>query len=108
MAEQLSAPGDAMNYAITHQVRARLALSSGECEAAERWARSAVEHAFSTDWVGEQADAQLGLARVLSACGQSGDAARKARAALELFEQKGDRPGVRLAGDLIDELGGPA
>ena len=105
IAEQLSAPGDAINYAITHEVRARLALANGECEEAERWARSAVQHALSTDWVGVQADAQLGLARVLRACGRRHDAAREARAALELFDHKGDRPGSRVARALIDELG---
>lgn len=105
MAEQLSAPGDAINYAITHEVRARLALANGQCEAAEQWAESAVQHALSTDWVGVQADAQLGFAHVLSACGRRREASRQARAALELFDQKGDRPGRRVARVLIDELG---
>jgi tetratricopeptide (TPR) repeat protein len=105
MAEQLSAPGEAMNFAMTHEVRARLALASGECESAERWARSAVEHALSADWIGVQADAQLGLARVLSACGRRDEAARAARAALKLFDHKGDRPGIQVARDLIAELG---
>jgi len=108
MAEQLSAPGDAVNYAITHEVRARLALASGSCEAAERWARSAVQHALSTDWIGVQADAQLALARVLCACGRRDAAAREARAAFELFDHKGDRPGSRVARALIDELGASA
>jgi tetratricopeptide (TPR) repeat protein len=105
MAEQLSAPGDAINYAITHEVRARLALRSGDRDAAERWARSAVQHALCTDWVGVQADAQVGLACVLSACGRPDEAAREARAALELFDHKGDRPGAEVARALMDELG---
>jgi class 3 adenylate cyclase/tetratricopeptide (TPR) repeat protein len=105
MAEQLSAPGDAINYAITHEVRARLALANGECDAAERWARSAVQHALRTDWVGVQADARLGLARVLSACGRRDEAVREARTTFELFDYKGDRPGGRLAQALLDELG---
>jgi hypothetical protein len=64
-----------------------------------------VQHAQSTDWVGVQADAQLGLAHVLSACGRRHEAAHAARAALELFDHKGDRPGSRVARALIDELG---
>jgi ATP/maltotriose-dependent transcriptional regulator MalT len=105
MAEQLSARGDAINYAITHEVRAWLALACGEREAAERWARSAVEQAQSTEWVDVQADAQLGLARVLRARGRADEAAREAHAALKLFDHKGDRPGSQVARALIDELG---
>jgi hypothetical protein len=108
VAEQWSAPGDAINYAITHEVRARLALASGERDMAERWARSALDHALRTDWVGVQADARLGLARVLSACGRAAEAAREARAALDLFDRKGDRPGSCVARALLDELGAPA
>jgi hypothetical protein len=105
LAEGLSAPGDAINYAITHEVRARLALRSGDCEEAERWARSAVQHALCTDWVGVQADARVGLASVLSACGRPGEAVREAHAALELFDHKGDRPGAEVARALMDDLG---
>jgi tetratricopeptide (TPR) repeat protein len=105
VAEQLSAPDDAINYAITHEVRARLALTNGRHEAAERWARSAVEHAMRTDWLGVQADARLALAYVLSGCGRPDAAAREAHAALELFDHKGDRPGSRVAQALLDELG---
>jgi tetratricopeptide (TPR) repeat protein len=104
LAEQLTAPGDAINYAITHEVRARLALESSEHQAAERWARSAVEHALRTDWVGVQADARLALAQVLSACGNPADAAREARAALELFDHKGDGPGIAVARALLERL----
>jgi tetratricopeptide (TPR) repeat protein len=108
MAEQLSAPDDAINYAITHEVRARLALANGAPEAAEGWARSAVQHALRTDWLGVQADARLALAHVLSSCGRFDEAAREARAAFELFDHKGDRPGTRVAQALLEELGAAA
>jgi tetratricopeptide (TPR) repeat protein len=105
LAEDLSAPDDAINYAITHDVRARLALADSDHEAAERWARSALQHALRTDWVGVQADARLGLARILTGCGRRDAAAQEARAALELFGHKGDRPGTRVTQALLDELG---
>jgi hypothetical protein len=108
LAEELSAPDDAINYAITHEVRARLALAGGDSAAAECWARSAVQHALLTDWVGVQADARLGLARVLSVCGHREEAAQEARTALELFDHKGDRPGRRFTQALLDELSAAA
>ena len=74
LAEELSAPQEAVNYAITHEVRARLALVAGDLDAADRWARSAVEYAFKTDFVDHQAGARLGLARVLAARGRTDEA----------------------------------
>ena len=69
---------------------------------------SAVHHALRTDWVGVQADARLGLAWVLSACGPREEAVQEARTALELFDRKGDRPGRRFTQALLDELGAAA
>ena len=106
LADELSAPDDIVNQAITHAVRARLALTAGDTQAAERWARSAVEHAelhrvrmgpgASPADSGTCAD---GLAR-------DKDAAAEVRAALELYELKGDRPRARRAGALLAELAG--
>ncbi|MBV8990531.1 MAG: hypothetical protein JO372_18415, partial [Solirubrobacterales bacterium] len=42
----LTPPDDAINPIVTHRVRARVALAEDDLEAAERWARSAVEKAF--------------------------------------------------------------
>jgi hypothetical protein len=63
-----------------------------------------VQHALLTDWVGVQADARLGLARVLSVCGHREKAGQEARTALELFDHKGDRPGRRFTQALLEEL----
>ena len=49
LSDDLGGEDDLLNVVITHAVRARLALADGDHDAAERWARSAVEHAFSTD-----------------------------------------------------------
>jgi hypothetical protein len=108
LAERLSAPEDMLNFAITHRVRARLALSERNDEGAVRWARSAVAHAFRTDSVEVRAEATLDLARVLQALERRDDAVAKARTALELFTAKGHRPGIEQARALLDELEAPA
>ena len=59
---------------------------------AERWARSALEYALRTDFIVPQGETRLDLARVLEAAGRPDEAAVEARAALELFEHKGDQP----------------
>lgn len=97
LSEELSAAEDVLNFAITHGVRAELALVEGNGEEAERWARSAVRHAMLTDFPITAAEAKLGLARVLSASGRSDEARAEGQAALALYEGKGDRTGVAHA-----------
>jgi class 3 adenylate cyclase/tetratricopeptide (TPR) repeat protein len=104
LAEQLSALRDVANFAITHGVRARVALAQGDPEAAEQWARSALDHALKTDFVGFQAEARLELARVMWARSRDEEAALEALAALELFEAKGYRPGRQAANTLLAKL----
>jgi class 3 adenylate cyclase len=96
-AEELSAAHDVVNFAITHEVRARLALAGGDVGAAERWARSAVRFALQTDFVEYQAEARLALAVVLDAAGSDEQAGAEARAALALFDAKGSVPGGESA-----------
>jgi tetratricopeptide (TPR) repeat protein len=105
LSDELSAAEDAINYAITHVVRARLALADADGGAAERWARSAVDQALLTDFPAYQASAKLELARVLLALGRQQEAIPEARGSLDLFAAKGDRSGVHQAHALLDELG---
>jgi hypothetical protein len=93
-----------INHAITHRVRARLALADEDQEAAERWARSAVHDAFLTDFVRFQAAAKLDLARVLSASGRRDEALAEALEALAIHEAKGDRPGIAKTQALLVQL----
>jgi hypothetical protein len=79
-----------------------LALANGDPAAAERWARSAVQAALKTDFVVVQAEAKLGLARVMSTLGRRKEAKGHAGAALELFRVKGDLPGAGAAQALLD------
>lgn len=97
LSDELTAAEDVLNYAITHRVRAELAVAEGDGAEAERWARSAVHHAFLTDFVLTQAESKLGLARVLAALGRAEEARAEVRSALELYEAKGDRPGIAEA-----------
>ncbi len=105
LAEDLSGPADLLNFAYTHGVRAALALTGGELDEAERWARSAVERASETDFVVLEAEARLGLARALAARRDAPAASIEAHHALDLFASKGDRPGGNQASALLDELG---
>ncbi|MGO9885617.1 MAG: AAA family ATPase, partial [Solirubrobacteraceae bacterium] len=50
LTEQLGAPEDTVNFTYTHGVRALLALEEGDLDEAERWARSALERAYETDF----------------------------------------------------------
>ena len=81
-----------------------MALTAGNDDAAEQWARSAVEYAFqmNTPWV--RGHAQLELARVLMLRGRHAEAASHARLALHIYEDKGDLPGAAQANALLHEL----
>jgi tetratricopeptide (TPR) repeat protein len=93
-AESLSSQSDRVNFAITNEVRARLAINANDAAQAERLAREALSHALATDFVTYQAQARLALAEILFACRKPGDATTEANAAAELFRAKGDRPGL--------------
>jgi class 3 adenylate cyclase/DNA-binding SARP family transcriptional activator/tetratricopeptide (TPR) repeat protein len=97
LAEHLGDPKDALTQSMTNAVRARLALAAGDAEAAERCARTAVEYASRMDCPVAHGDAELELGRVIHAQGNTRDALEHARAALELFTAKGDRPRLRQA-----------
>jgi class 3 adenylate cyclase/DNA-binding SARP family transcriptional activator len=105
LSEELGGSDDVVNLIITHGVRAHLALADGDGEAAERWARSAVDHASRTDDPVEQAKTKLELARVLNALERPEAAIPEAEAALDLFLTKGDRPGADQTRALLAELG---
>jgi hypothetical protein len=73
---------------------------------AERWARSAVEKAFESDFPMERAATKLQLARVLAATGRPEEAVAEAREALQIHESKGDQPGMRTVRAFLEQLGG--
>jgi tetratricopeptide (TPR) repeat protein len=102
--DSLSAEEDVLNFAATHAVRARLALAEGDAEAAERWARSAVEFAFRTDFARIRGEALLELAQVLRELGRPREAAIEARRARDVHARKGFLPGLAAAESVLREL----
>lgn len=104
LSEELGAAEDIINFALIHGVRARLVLSDGDAEAADSWARSALDLAFQTDFPSLRGAAKLNLARILAALGGVKEARAEARDAVEIYARKGDRPGAAAARALIDEL----
>jgi hypothetical protein len=105
LSDELGDPEDVVNFIITHGIRAQLALADGDGEAAERWAQSAVDHASRTDNLLHQANTKLDLARVLTTLDRPEAAIVEARAALDLFLTKGDRPGAQQTRAVLHELG---
>ncbi len=101
-AEALSAPGEVVNIVVTHATRSRLAAIAGDAEEAERWARSAVEHAARSDYVGFQAQAIIALARVLFMQGRGDEARAEATRALTLYQNTEDLPGAEAAMCVIE------
>jgi ATP/maltotriose-dependent transcriptional regulator MalT len=104
LSDELSAPEDVINYAISHAARARVALREGDLATAEGWARSAIKHAYETDFPVMQAGARLALAEVLDAGRRTPEARTEARSAVEIFQAKGDLNGVRRATALLERL----
>ena len=84
-----------------------VAVADGDEEAAERWARTAVESAFATDFTFVQGEALLTLSFVLEKLGRRQESTVEARRALELFETKGDRLYAAQARTRLEELGVP-
>jgi ATP/maltotriose-dependent transcriptional regulator MalT len=105
LCEEIGGHDDVINYAITHAVRARLALAERNSEAAERWARSAVARAFETDFTFVRGETLLTLAFVLEQLGRREQSMSEARTALELYEAKCDRLGASQARALLERLG---
>jgi ATP/maltotriose-dependent transcriptional regulator MalT len=104
LCEELGGQEDVINFAITNAVRARLALAQGDEEAAERWARSAADRAFETDFTFVQGEALLTLSFVLEKLARREESISAASTALELFEGKGDSPYAAHARAWLKEL----
>jgi class 3 adenylate cyclase/tetratricopeptide (TPR) repeat protein len=86
-------------------VEAKILARKGRHEEAEALAREAVELAGQTDLLRHRGDALLDLGEVLRLGGQAVAAAAAVRAALELYEQKGDRVSAKRARSRL-EAGG--
>jgi class 3 adenylate cyclase/tetratricopeptide (TPR) repeat protein len=98
----IAAPDDFDAHGRMRTVRALLLARRGQVEEAERLAREALEIVGTTDYLDSRADTHAALAEVLEAAGRLEDAASELRAALELFERKGN---VVRAAQVRERLG---
>ena len=91
------APGgeDLSAQAVSQGLMARVLADRGDVREAEELARSAVALAAQTDLLSEHADILLDLAHVLAAGGRVPDARAAAAEAVDLYQRKGNLPGVR-------------
>jgi class 3 adenylate cyclase len=97
LAESLGAPEDLATYTQASRARVVIALAEGKLAEAERWARTAVGQASKSDLIGLQGETRLDLARVLAAAERDDEATVEAKAALALFQAKGDQPNAARA-----------
>ena len=81
---------DSLTQALWRGARARALALDGHADEALALAREAVAVLEPTDLLSDRGDAMLDLAAVLSTCGRREDAERAARAAVALYERKGN------------------
>jgi class 3 adenylate cyclase/tetratricopeptide (TPR) repeat protein len=101
-AEEISAPDDFINFALSRSARALVLADRGELEEAEELARSAVDYAFRTDFPLTRADALAALARVLRRADRETEAEEVVARAVALYEGKGAGACVRRVFELAD------
>jgi tetratricopeptide (TPR) repeat protein len=104
LATQLSAPEDVINFAVVSAAQARVAALNGDFEHAEALARRAVQQGSRTDNTSVCVWPQRELAHALAGMGRREEAAAEGRKALELYESKGDRPGIAQSQAFLDQL----
>jgi DNA-binding SARP family transcriptional activator/tetratricopeptide (TPR) repeat protein len=83
-------------------VRAKVLARRGAFEEAERLSREAVRIAVGTDALNQRAKLQADLGEVLSLAGRPDEAASQLGEALQLYELKGNTPGVDKVRALLD------
>ena len=92
---EAAAREDLLTQALSQGVLARILSDRGRHGEAENLARSAAALAAQTDFLSDRADIQLGLAHVLAALGRVSDAHAAIAHAIDLYQRKGNLPGVR-------------
>jgi class 3 adenylate cyclase/tetratricopeptide (TPR) repeat protein len=104
MARETAADDDLASQVVGRSAQALVLAAKGDLEGAERTARDAVEMFADAQDPNLQGDLWFDLAEVLRRAGKPSDAADAVRAALALFERKGNRPGAAQARELLAEL----
>jgi hypothetical protein len=107
LADELTGSEDHLNKVLIFTVRARLALAGDDPDAAEAWARKAVEHALRTDISFMKGDAHLELARVLFKREHRPEARAAAQAAIGFYEIRDDQPRAGQARAVLARINFP-
>jgi DNA-binding SARP family transcriptional activator len=102
MAHRRAATEDIMTQVIWRGVQAKVLAHDGRCNEAEALAREAVELAEATDLLLHRGDAMLDLAEVLRTCERTSESVHAARAALGLYEIKGNLAAAARARPLLN------
>src|SRR5215472_3056705 len=92
---EAAAGEDLVTQAHSQGVLARILVDRGRHREAEDLARSAAALAAQTDFLSERAVIQLDLAHVLAALGRVTEAHAATVHAIDLYQRKGNLPGVR-------------
>jgi tetratricopeptide (TPR) repeat protein len=92
---EAAAGEDLITQALGQGVLARILADRGRHREAEDLARSAAALAAQTDLLSERAGVQLDLAHALAAAGRGAEAHAAAADAIDLYQRKGNLPGVR-------------
>jgi hypothetical protein len=106
MSAARAAAEDTTTQVIWRSVQAKVLAGEGRCEEADALAREAVGLAEPTDLLSHRGDAMLDLSEVLRSCERRAESDRAARAALELYELKGNAAAARRARPLLSRPGG--
>jgi hypothetical protein len=96
-----AAPRDTLTQALWREVRARVLMLEGNGEDALALAREAVAVLEPTDLLSHRGDAMLDLAAVLRSCDRRDESANAARAAVALYERKGNAVAAARAQALL-------
>jgi class 3 adenylate cyclase/tetratricopeptide (TPR) repeat protein len=89
-AQDAAAPDDLSAQILARSARAQVLARRGETTAAERLSSQAVEMATKTDWLNDRADALMVRAEVLCAVSDPAGAEAARKAAIDLYERKGN------------------
>ncbi|MGE5272509.1 MAG: AAA family ATPase [Verrucomicrobiota bacterium] len=100
----LGASDDVITQMLWRQVMAKILAQRGALDEAEQFARTAVALGAETDMLVSRGESHLDLAVVLEAAGRPDEAAAEIRAALDLFERKGDVPMAGQARARLERL----
>jgi DNA-binding SARP family transcriptional activator/class 3 adenylate cyclase/tetratricopeptide (TPR) repeat protein len=100
--ETAARANDVLANVLWRSTRARARAGMGDLDAAESFARDAVEFAEQSDFLTVHGDALVTLAEILERVGRPEDAASELRNAIVLYEQKGNAVSAAKARSLLE------